>query len=92
MKNDISIETWLGRIRSSEKQGWVKERVEVRRKLTEWFESKFWGTLALLGREKDLKQREIGAILGVSQMHVSRLLRQSLEQLQAVAAAEAQQA
>jgi RNA polymerase sigma-B factor len=42
--------------------------------------------------EKDLKQREIGAILGVSQMHVSRLLRQSLEQLQAVAAAEAQQA
>ena len=40
--------------------------------------------------EKDLKQREIGAILGVSQMHVSRLIRQSLEQLQAiVAAAEA---
>jgi RNA polymerase sigma-B factor len=42
--------------------------------------------------EKDLKQREIGAILGVSQMHVSRLLRQSLEQLQAVAEAEAKQA
>jgi RNA polymerase sigma-B factor len=38
--------------------------------------------------EKDLKQREIGAILGVSQMHVSRLIRQSLEQLQAVAAQE----
>jgi RNA polymerase sigma-B factor len=41
--------------------------------------------------EKDLKQREIGAILGVSQMHVSRLIRQSLEQLQAVVAAEAQE-
>jgi RNA polymerase sigma-B factor len=38
--------------------------------------------------EKDLKQREIGAILGVSQMHVSRLIRQSLEQLQALAAQE----
>ena len=38
--------------------------------------------------EKDLKQREIGAILGVSQMHVSRLIRQSLEQLQAIAADE----
>jgi RNA polymerase sigma-B factor len=38
--------------------------------------------------EKDLRQREIGAILGVSQMHVSRLIRQSLEQLQAIAAAE----
>jgi RNA polymerase sigma-B factor len=36
----------------------------------------------------DLKQREIGAILGVSQMHVSRLIRQSLEQLQAVVAEE----
>jgi RNA polymerase sigma-B factor len=38
--------------------------------------------------EKDLKQREIGAILGVSQMHVSRLIRQSLEQLQAIVAGE----
>ena len=36
----------------------------------------------------DLKQHEIGAILGISQMHVSRLIRQSLEQLQAIAAAE----
>jgi RNA polymerase sigma-B factor len=39
--------------------------------------------------QEDLKQREIGAILGVSQMHVSRLIRQSLEQLQAVVAEEA---
>jgi RNA polymerase sigma-B factor len=38
--------------------------------------------------EKDLRQREIGAIMGVSQMHVSRLIRQSLEQLQAIVAAE----
>jgi RNA polymerase sigma-B factor len=38
--------------------------------------------------QEDLKQREIGAILGVSQMHVSRLIRQSLEQLQAVVEAE----
>jgi RNA polymerase sigma-B factor len=36
----------------------------------------------------DLKQREIGAMLGISQMHVSRLIRQSLEQLQAIVAAE----
>jgi RNA polymerase sigma-B factor len=40
--------------------------------------------------EEDLKQREIGAILGVSQMHVSRLIRQALEQLQAVVKAERQ--
>jgi RNA polymerase sigma-B factor len=39
--------------------------------------------------QEDLKQREIGAILGVSQMHVSRLIRQSLEQLQTIAADEA---
>jgi RNA polymerase sigma-B factor len=45
-------------------------------------------TVLRLRFEKDLKQREIGAILGVSQMHVSRLIRQSLEQLQAIAAAE----
>jgi RNA polymerase sigma-B factor len=38
--------------------------------------------------QEDLKQREIGSILGVSQMHVSRLIRQSLEQLQAVVADE----
>jgi len=38
---------------------------------------------------EDLRQREIGALLGISQMHVSRLIRQSLEQLQAIAAAEA---
>ena len=31
--------------------------------------------------EADLKQREIGKLLGISQMHVSRLIRQSLEQL-----------
>jgi RNA polymerase sigma-B factor len=37
---------------------------------------------------EDLKQREIGEILGISQMHVSRLIRQSLEQLQAIATAE----
>jgi RNA polymerase sigma-B factor len=40
--------------------------------------------------QEDLKQREIGAILGVSQMHISRLIRQSLEQLQAIVAGEAQ--
>jgi RNA polymerase sigma-B factor len=42
--------------------------------------------------EADLKQREIGAILGISQMHVSRLIRQSLEQLQRIVAAEAVEA
>jgi len=36
--------------------------------------------------QQDLKQREIGALLGISEMHVSRLIRQSLERLQAVAA------
>jgi RNA polymerase sigma-B factor len=38
---------------------------------------------------QDLRQREIGALLGVSQMHVSRLIRQSLERLQAAATEEA---
>jgi len=42
--------------------------------------------------ENDLKQREIGAILGISQMHVSRLIRQSLQHIQAVVAAEAAEA
>jgi RNA polymerase sigma-B factor len=41
---------------------------------------------------RDLKQHEIGTILGISQMHVSRLIRQSLEQLQALAAEEAERA
>jgi RNA polymerase sigma-B factor len=45
-------------------------------------------TVLRLRFEKDLRQHEIGAILGVSQMHVSRLIRQSLEQLQAMVAAE----
>ena len=31
--------------------------------------------------EEDLKQREIEALLGISQMHVSRLIRQSLERM-----------
>jgi RNA polymerase sigma-B factor len=38
--------------------------------------------------EEDLTQLEIAERIGVSQMHVSRLIRQSLEQLQAVVEAE----
>jgi RNA polymerase sigma-B factor len=38
---------------------------------------------------EDLKQHEIGALLGISQMHVSRLIRQSFEQLHARVAEEA---
>ncbi len=37
--------------------------------------------------ERDLTQLEIGEAIGVSQMQVSRLLRQSLERLHTVAAA-----
>jgi RNA polymerase sigma-B factor len=37
---------------------------------------------------EDLTQSEIGERLGISQMHVSRLIRQSLEQLREVAGAE----
>jgi RNA polymerase sigma-B factor len=36
--------------------------------------------------EKDMTQAEIGAVLGVSQMQVSRLIRSALERLRAVAA------
>ena len=32
--------------------------------------------------KEDLVQREIGQRLGISQMHVSRLIRQAIEQLQ----------
>jgi RNA polymerase sigma-B factor len=39
--------------------------------------------------EEDLKQREIGAKLGISQMHVSRLIRQSIAELRRIAAADA---
>jgi RNA polymerase sigma-B factor len=42
----------------------------------------------LLRYHEDLKQREIGELLGISQMHVSRLIRQSLEMLRGVAAEE----
>jgi RNA polymerase sigma-B factor len=58
----------------------------------------FDGLLASLGdRERlvmnlrfreDLTQAEIGARVGISQMHVSRLIRQSIEQLRELAAAE----
>jgi RNA polymerase sigma-B factor len=36
--------------------------------------------------QHDLTQSEIGALLGISQMHVSRILRRSIAQLQALAA------
>jgi RNA polymerase sigma-B factor len=42
----------------------------------------------LLRFHEDLKQREIGELLGISQMHVSRLIRQSLEMLRGLAAEE----
>jgi RNA polymerase sigma-B factor len=35
---------------------------------------------------EDLTQREIGERVGISQMHVSRLLRRALDQLQSAAA------
>jgi RNA polymerase sigma-B factor len=38
--------------------------------------------------QQDRRQREIGALLGISQMHVSRLIRRSLERLQAAATDE----
>ena len=42
----------------------------------------------LLRFHEDLKQREIGELLGISQMHVSRLIRQSLEMLRGIVAEE----
>ena len=39
--------------------------------------------------EEDLKQSEIGERLGISQMHVSRLIRQSIERLELAAASGA---
>jgi RNA polymerase sigma-B factor len=41
--------------------------------------------------DADLTQSEIGAITGVSQMQVSRVIRRSLERLRAIARAEAEQ-
>jgi RNA polymerase sigma-B factor len=41
--------------------------------------------------QQELMQREIGDLMGLSQMHVSRLIRQSLEDLQRIAAAEARE-
>jgi RNA polymerase sigma-B factor len=41
--------------------------------------------------QQELRQREIGDLMGLSQMHVSRLIRQSLEDLQRLAAAEARE-
>ena len=38
--------------------------------------------------QEDLKQREIGALVGVSQMHVSRLIHASLDRLRATAEEE----
>lgn len=42
--------------------------------------------------EEDMTQSEIGAMLGVSQMQVSRLIRSALERLRAVAAHDEQMA
>jgi RNA polymerase sigma-B factor len=42
--------------------------------------------------QQELMQREIGDLMGLSQMHVSRLIRQSLDDLQRIAAAEAREA
>jgi RNA polymerase sigma-B factor len=39
--------------------------------------------------ERDMTQAEIAEVVGVSQMHVSRLLRRSLDRLSAVTAAAA---
>jgi len=41
--------------------------------------------------QQELMQREIGDLMGLSQMHVSRLIRQSLDDLQRLAAAEARE-
>jgi RNA polymerase sigma-B factor len=41
--------------------------------------------------QQELMQREIGDLMGLSQMHVSRLIRQSLDDLQRIAAAEARE-
>jgi RNA polymerase sigma-B factor len=46
--------------------------------------------LVRLRFEDDLSQTEIGRAMGISQMHVSRLLRRALARIQAIVAAEAE--
>ena len=45
-------------------------------------------TLVRLRFQEDLSQSEIGRMLGISQMHVSRLLRRALDRMQAITADE----
>jgi RNA polymerase sigma-B factor len=61
------------------------ERVIV---LESWLEAlpEFQREVLRLRFEEDLTQREIGERLGISQMQVSRLIRRSLDHLQAIAA------
>jgi RNA polymerase sigma-B factor len=61
------------------------ERVIV---LESWLEAlpEFQREVLRLRFEEDLTQREVGERLGISQMQVSRLVRRSLEHLQAIAA------
>jgi RNA polymerase sigma-B factor len=47
-------------------------------------------TLLRLRFERDMSQTEIGAALGISQMHVSRLLRRALARIHAIVTAESE--
>lgn len=59
MSDRTDIGTWQGRIDVAHDQTWLMERMRVRRKLTEWNESRFWGSLAVLQTEFDIKKREV---------------------------------
>jgi len=59
MSDRTDIKTWQGRIDLAHDQQWLSERMKVRQKLTKWTESRFWGTLAVLQSEFDIKKREV---------------------------------
>lgn len=72
--------TWLDRVPDSRDDLDRTEKATALRQLGGVLDDRAWETVRLRF-EEDLLQREIGERIGCSQMHVSRILRDSLERL-----------
>jgi RNA polymerase sigma-B factor len=72
--------TWLDRVPDSRDDLDQTEKATALRQLAGVLDDRAWEAVRLRF-EEDLLQREIGERIGCSQMHVSRILRDSLERL-----------
>jgi RNA polymerase sigma-B factor len=76
--------TWLERVADSRDDLDRTEKATALQQLGGVLDDRAWEAVRLRF-EEDLLQREIGERIGCSQMHVSRILRDSLERLRAAA-------